>query len=293
MYVIKDIIEMMLNVLKTGSIVDIFDVLLLTVAVYMLIKLIKQTRATQLIKGISFYALLYLLCRQMDMRAMTYIMEKLFSIGLIALCIVFQPELRRALEKIGRAKVNVFGLGEASPDDIVRWHVAINAVTESCEELSSTCTGALIVIERQTKLGEQVETGTVINSRPSRELLCNIFYPKTPLHDGAVIVRDGILLAAACFLPKPQKEELINKKLGSRHRAAIGMSENSDAIIIVVSEETGTISVAEDGALQRGFTKDELKTYLRRKLIPEKTFDELRKARRRKSGTSESGGDGK
>lgn len=283
MYAIRDIFEMMINVVKTSRFIDILDVIFLAAVIYMAIKLVKETRAGQLLKGITLYAILYLFCRQLDMRAMTYIMEKLFNVGLIAICIVFQPELRRALEKLGRAKVSVFGFGESSSDAVIRWHVAINAITDACEELSATSTGALIVIERQTRLGEQVETGTILNARPSREILCNIFYPKTPLHDGAVIVREGILLAAACFLPKPQKEELINKKLGSRHRAAIGMSENSDAIVIAVSEETGTISVAEDGSLQRGFTKDELKAYLRRKLIPEKSFDPIQKKRRRKS----------
>ena len=281
MYVLRDILEMMSNVVKTGGLIDVFDIFLLTIAVFLVIKLVKETRAGQLIKGISFYSLLYLVCSHYDMRAMTYIMEKLFNVGLIALCIVFQPELRRALEKLGRANVTMFSLGESGSDEAVRWHVAINAIAEACEELSATTTGALIVIERQTKLGEQVETGTIISARPSREILCNIFYPKTPLHDGAVIVRDGMLYAAACFLPKPQKEELINKKLGSRHRAAIGMSENSDAIVVVVSEETGTISIADDGSLQRGFTKEDLKEYLRRKLFPEKAFDDILKRRKK------------
>ena len=129
-------------------------------------------------------------------------------------------------------------------------------------ELSATCTGALIVIERQVKLGEQIETGTMLNALPSKEIFGNIFYPKTPLHDGAVIMRDGMILAAACFLPKPQKEELVNKKLGSRHRAAIGMSENSDAVVIVVSEETGQISVAMNGVLTRDYTHEKLKNLL-------------------------------
>ena len=135
-------------------------------------------------------------------------------------------------------------------------------------DLSATKTGALIVIERQTKLGEQVENGIVLNAVPSKELFGNIFFKNTPLHDGAVIIRDGMVLAAACFLPKPQKEELINKKLGSRHRAAIGMSENSDAIVIVVSEETGHISIAENGGLTSDYTRFRLNEYLREALIP-------------------------
>jgi diadenylate cyclase len=147
------------------------------------------------------------------------------------------------------------------------WENAIDAICDSCEELSATCTGALIVVEQKTKLGEQIENGTIINAVPSKELFGNIFYPKTPLHDGAAIIRDGMIVAAACFLPKPAKEELINKKLGSRHRAAIGMSENSDAIIIVVSEETGQISVAENGILIRDFTPETLRKLLHKKLI--------------------------
>ena len=138
------------------------------------------------------------------------------------------------------------------------------------EQLSQTATGALIVFERETKLGEQIDTGTIINATPSPELFGNIFFPNTPLHDGAVIIRDSKVYAAGCFLPKPQKEELISKALGSRHRAAIGMSEVSDAVIVVVSEETGTISIAENGSLTRFYNKDTLRKLLTAKLIPEK-----------------------
>ena len=196
------------------------------------------------------------------------------EIGLLALLIMFQTELRRALEKVGHTKVGqlgVFQLGsEMSDETVAKWNTAIEAICDACDDLSATTTGALIVIERQTKLGEQIDTGTIMNAVPSKEVFGNIFYPKTPLHDGAVIMRDGIILAAACFLPKPQKEELINKQLGSRHRAAIGMSENSDAVVVVVSEETGCISVAENGSLTRNLTRDSLKKLLRTKLLPEK-----------------------
>jgi diadenylate cyclase len=161
----------------------------------------------------------------------------------------------------------MFGFGESRSDLHERWTPAIQAICDSCIELSATCTGALIAIERQVRLGEQIETGTILKANPSKEIFGNIFYPKTPLHDGAVIMRDGIILAAACFLPKPQKEALVNKKLGSRHRAAIGMSENSDAIVIVVSEETGMISIAIDGVLTREYTHEKLKTLLTNELI--------------------------
>ena len=140
-------------------------------------------------------------------------------------------------------------------------------------KLSSTKTGALIIFERKTKLGEQIATGTLLDCVPSAAMLGNIFVPNTPLHDGAVIIRDGKILAAGCFLPKPANEELINKQLGSRHRAAIGMSENSDAIVIVVSEETGTISVAENGELTRGYVEDTLKKLLYTRLLPDRNTD--------------------
>ena len=155
------------------------------------------------------------------------------------------------MEKAGRSKfgIRLFGLGQNTNEVKMMWDSAIDAICDSCVELSASCTGALIVVERQVRLGEVIETGTILNAEPSKEIFGNIFYPKTPLHDGAVIMRDGIILAASCFLPKPAKDALINKKLGSRHRAAIGMSENSDAVVIVVSEETGQISVALNGEL--------------------------------------------
>ena len=151
---------------------------------------------------------------------------------------------------------------------IARWERAIPATVAAVTQLSKTNTGALIIIERSTMLGEQLRNGTILKARASAELFGTIFFPKTPLHDGAVVMRDGYIWAAACFLPKPQKEELIDKHLGSRHRAAIGMSENSDAIIIVVSEETGQISVARDGKIKRDYTPDSLEEYLRSLLIP-------------------------
>jgi diadenylate cyclase len=204
---------------------------------------------------------------------MTFLLDQTLNVGLIAILIMFQPELRRALEKFGStnmSKLNPFSfMNEQIDTSEDAWQYAIDMICLSCEELSATTTGALFVLERNTRLDVQIRTGTIMNAKPSKELFGNIFYPKTPLHDGAVIMRDGIIHAAACFLPKPEREEFIDKKLGSRHRAAIGMSENSDAIIVVVSEETGTISVAENGVIQRGFDKDSLRKYLVGKMIPE------------------------
>lgn len=272
---------MVWDVFKTFEFIDIVDVLLFSYLIYKGWNLIRETRAYQLVKGILLLTLAYLVAQTLELKMLTFVLSKTFDIGLFALLVIFQPELRRILEKVGRTKVRGLGilnLGTQENDDIsVRWENAIGAIIDSCDELAATTTGALIVIERQTKLGEQIDTGTVLNAIPTRELFGNIFYPKTPLHDGAVIMREGMILAAACFLPKPQNEEMINKQLGSRHRAAIGMSENSDAVVIIVSEETGTISVAENGELSRGFTRDSLRKLLRTRLIPEKPLIEKEK----------------
>lgn len=262
------------NVIASMTPIDGLDILMLSIIIYALMKWVKETRAEQLVKGIAVLGAAYGIAAILEMKAITFLLSKTFDIGLLALLIMFQPELRRALEKVGHTKVGqlgVFQLGsEMSDETVAKWNTAIEAICDACDDLSATTTGALIVIERQTKLGEQIDTGTIMNAVPSKEVFGNIFYPKTPLHDGAVIMRDGIILAAACFLPKPQKEELINKQLGSRHRAAIGMSENSDAVVVVVSEETGCISVAENGSLTRNLTRDSLKKLLRTKLLPEK-----------------------
>ncbi|HEZ7987459.1 MAG: diadenylate cyclase CdaA [Ruminococcus sp.] len=265
----QDIKDSLFSVVKTMGVVDFIDILLLTYIVYLLLKLIRETRAGQLMKGIVLLVIAYVVAKYVELKSITYIIKQALDVGLIALLILFQPELRRALEKVGRTKMglSILGFGETKSDLETKWNSAIQAICDSCVELSATCTGALIVVERQVRLGEQIETGTILNAKPSKEIFGNIFYPKTPLHDGAVIMRDGIILAAACFLPKPQKEELVNKKLGSRHRAAIGMSENSDAIVIVVSEETGQISIAVDGVLTRDYTHEKLKRFLVGELI--------------------------
>ena len=265
---LNDIKYAFLSIISTLKFIDVVDVAILAYFIFILLKLIRETRAGQLIKGIVLLVAGYFLSEFFGLKTVTYILKKTLDIGLIAIIILFQPELRRVLEKAGRTKfdVRMLGLGQSADEKTQMWQPAIVAVCDSCVELSATMTGALIVIEREVRLGEQIETGTILNATPSKEVLGNIFYPKTPLHDGAVIIRDGIILAAACFLPKPQKDEQINKRLGSRHRAAIGMSENSDAVVIVVSEETGQISVAMNGVLTRDYTHDKLKSLLEKEI---------------------------
>lgn len=269
-----DILNAFLSVCKTIGVADVLDMLLLSYLLFKCFQLVKETRAQQLVKGIGILVVAYLIADVVGLKTMSFILKNIFQWGILAIIIMFQPELRRILEKLGRTKFvdlsSVFNISDSEYGD-ESWAKAIDVIGNSVYDLASTATGALIVCERQTRLGEQIDTGTVLNCTPSEAVFGNIFFPNTPLHDGAVIMRDGMILAAGCFLPKPQKEELINKQLGSRHRAAIGMSENSDAIVIVVSEETGTVSVAEDGELTRGYTKDSLKKLLRNRLMPEKT----------------------
>lgn len=266
-----------LSVISTVTYRDAIDLILLTFIIYLLLKLIHETRAGQLVKGILFLVAGYFISVRLRLTVMKFILKKVLDVGFLAMIILFQPELRRALEKAGRSKfgIRVFGLGQSSSEVKMMWSNAIEAICDSCVELSATCTGALIVVERQVRLGEQIETGTILNATPSKEIFGNIFYPKTPLHDGAVIMRDGMILAASCFLPKPQKDALINKKLGSRHRAAIGMSENSDAFVIVVSEETGQISVALNGNLTRDYTREKLKAALENALFHDRKEIEI------------------
>ena len=249
---------------------NLLDIALLTGMIYVILKLVRETRAGQLLKGILILVGVYLLSDWMHLQVVNWISGKALNVGLIAIIVLFQPELRRVLEKFGAttSRLSKLTIGE-SEDVIAQWNRAIPIISESVAQLSRTATGALIVIERASRLGEQISNGTVMKAEPSVELFGNIFFNKTPLHDGAVIMRDGIIWAAACFLPKPQKEELIDKHLGSRHRAAIGMSENSDALVIVVSEETGQISVARDSILTRNYTKLTLEKLLREVLIPQ------------------------
>lgn len=264
------------SLMSTIEIKDIIDLAVLSYIVYLLLKLIRETRAGQLVKGILLLVAAYFISSICNLTVMEYILGHALDIGLLAMLILFQPEIRRALEQFGQTKIGIklIGIGTPSNDVKQRWNTAIEAICDSCVELSASCTGALIVIERKTRLGEQIETGTIMNSVPSKEVFGNIFYPKTPLHDGAVIMRDGLILAAACFLPRPKSDVLIDKGLGSRHRAAIGMSENSDAVVVVVSEETGQISIAINGVLTRDYTRIRLKSTLEREIFYEDPDEE-------------------
>lgn len=264
---ITDILQNFMRIIMSINFFDVLDILILTILVYYIIKLMRETRAMQLLKGIFFLIVIYVVVELCQLKAMSFLMENFLQVGILAIIIVFQPELRRILEKVGRTKVSTIALNieHSSSKDTPRDR-AIRGIAEACGRLHDTKTGALIVVERQTKLGDITEKSTVINADPDPELFCNLFYNKAPLHDGAVIIRDNRIFAAGCFLPNTTKDQYLPTELGSRHRAAVGMSENSDALVIVVSEETGTISVAMEGQLTRDLNKESLTNILKSKM---------------------------
>lgn len=253
---------------------DLLDILLVSYLLYKGVKIIRETRAGQLVKGIILMLVMYAVAQLLELHTITWLLNKIFELGIIAIIVVFQPELRRTLEKVGRTKVTTltpWSHGESAIRSSSVWAQPIEILCEAVQRLSKTATGALIVIERQTKLGEQIATGVMVDAIPSVELIGNIFFKNSPLHDGAMIMRDGKILAAACFLPKPDKEEDIDKNLGSRHRASLGISEVSDSVTIVVSEETGGISFAVNGRLIRNLSIEKLRQTLQFYLMPETT----------------------
>ncbi len=275
MNIIQNFFESIYKIILIFKISDLIDILLISYLIYKTIKIVRETRAEQLVKGIVLLAISYVLANIFQLTTMSFLLKNIFQIGIIALIVLFQPELRRVLEKVGRTKVaDLSVFSNDSQEKTILWEKAIDILCNGVFNLSATKTGALLVIERRTKLGEQIDTGVYMNATISEELLGNIFFVNTPLHDGATIIRDGRIWAAACFLPKPQKEDHIASYLGSRHRAAIGISEISDSITVIVSEETGIVSIAQDGQLKRNFTKVSLKEYLQDALMPNKDIDD-------------------
>ncbi|MBO5869216.1 MAG: diadenylate cyclase CdaA [Clostridia bacterium] len=266
MNAILDYFEYVWNQLADIGIIDLLDIAIVALLLFWVIKFVRGRRAGKLLLGVAFLFVLLLLSNLFEMRALNYILNGVFSVGLIAIVIVFQPELRSALEKVGGVSDNF--KGRLDGDEAAVLKSAIGEIVVAVEELSKQKTGALIVFERNTRLGDVIRTGTTIDAVTSSFLLGNIFYNKAPLHDGAVIIRKGRIHAAGCFLPLSSNENIV-KELGTRHRAAIGMSENSDALVLVVSEETGAISIAADGNLQRNLTRKKLESYLATNLIGE------------------------
>ena len=272
----EKIINGALSYASIAGINDLIDILVVAFVIYKLISLLRDTAAERLLKGIALLFIIMQVVNVLQLSALSYILSYCFTYGAVALLVIFQPELRRILEQLGKGNLQRFITGSEIDENAIEQ--AINQTVIACEAMSWTRTGVLMVFERQEKLGEIVNTGTTIDAAPSSELLKNIFYPKSPLHDGAAIMREGRICAAACVLPLSGNQNL-SRDLGTRHRAAVGMSESSDAVVVVVSEETGTISVAIGGMLKRHLTPEMLRRILTAELIPSENEKEKKKKR--------------
>ncbi len=268
---------------------DLLDILLVAIVIYEGIKLLRGSRTFQLIKGIAFLAVIYLLVKVCQMEASEYLLSVLFENGLIILVVLFSPELRKILERFGKQSLK--GISLFNLKNNVDYEKTINnTVNDFCKasaDMSESKTGALVVFERADSLQEIAETGTIVDAQSSSELFNGLFFKNSALHDGAVIVREGRIYAAGCILPLTQNNSL-DSELGTRHRAAIGMSEQGDAIVVVVSEETGKISVAKNGSLSRGVAHGELREILLGELLESndkvKPSEKIKKIKKSKKG---------
>ena len=269
---IKDMYTQFISVMSTFTFWDLLDIIAVTFIIYMAIKLIRDTRAVQLIKGIIVFVVVYLVAKIFQLQLLAFIIQEVvLQWGVLAVIVLFQPEIRHALERMGRTKLaNFITQSEAK---LKKQADAIEPVCRACSVMSENKVGALIVFESTTPLSDIATTGTVIDANADSGLIENIFYPKSPLHDGALVIEGNKIKAAACILPLP-RHTYVDFELGTRHRAAVGLSEISDAIIIIVSEETGKISVAKESELIRGFTEDSIRKFLVKELVRDKNLEE-------------------
>ncbi|MDY4920912.1 MAG: diadenylate cyclase CdaA [Phascolarctobacterium sp.] len=246
------------GLVSTIGVLDIIDIGVVAYFLYRLFLMLKNTRAATLVKGLLVLVLFMIICRWLNLHVISWLLEKSMTVIMVALPVVFQPELRRALEQIGRGKL----FHKSSEMDEQELDAMLDSVAHATKVMSKSKVGALMVFERATGLVERIETGVPIDGLVSSGLIQNIFVKDTPLHDGAVVIRGNRVVAACCLLPLTENRNL-SQELGTRHRAAIGMSEQSDAMVLVVSEETGTISIARNGELMRYLTVDDVKQILR------------------------------
>ena len=256
--------QMIFAVTSIG-ILDVIDILAMAFIIYKGICYLRETRAGQLVKGIAILFLVYIIANWLELVTLKWLLSKVVNSAIIAFAIIFQPELRRVLERVGRTN---FSHGQLFDEQVNALSECIDKVCKAAGIMQEKKIGALIVFERTTQLGEIINTGTLIDAMPSVSMINNVFYPKSPLHDGAMIIREGRLYAAGCILPLTQREDL-NLQLGTRHRAAIGMTENSDAVVLVVSEETGIISIVSNGQIKRNYNAVSAGAELRSMLLKE------------------------
>lgn len=272
--------EWMVSIAMNFQFKDAVDIIIVAFLIYGVVKLVRETRAGQLVKGLFLLVILFIISSYFNLVMVSRVLAYFFQFAFVAILIVFQPEIRKALEQVGRNNVGqsiaAVVTGRDRSYDRAQIRKAINAVVDGVGILQQLKMGALIVFERKTKLGDIIETGTQINCEPSSQIVGNIFFNKAPLHDGAMIIRDGMIHAAGCILPLT-KNTSVSAELGTRHRAALGVSEESDAVVVVVSEETGQISVAVNGVLARRFTRDTLRDVLEGYLIPQEEASTVRR----------------
>ena len=272
--------EWMVSIAMNFQFKDAVDIIIVAFLIYGVVKLVRETRAGQLVKGLFLLVILFIISSYFNLVMVSRVLAYFFQFAFVAILIVFQPEIRKALEQVGRNNVGqsiaAVVTGRDRSYDRAQIRKAINAVVDGVGILQQLKMGALIVFERKTKLGDIIETGTQINCEPSGQIVGNIFFNKAPLHDGAIIIRDGMIHAAGCILPLT-KNTSVSAELGTRHRAALGVSEESDAVVVVVSEETGQISVAVNGVLARRFTRDTLRDVLEGYLIPQEEASTVRR----------------
>lgn len=242
---------------------DVIDILIIAYVVYHAIGFLRESRAGQLVKGLVILFVIYAISGWWELTTVKWVLSRVVDSIIIAAAVIFQPELRRILEKVGRTN---FARGQLLEDDATQLSQCIDSVSRAAGIMQDKRIGALIVFERKTQLGEIINTGTVLDAESSVSVINNIFFPKSPLHDGAMIIRNGRVYAAGCILPLTQREDL-SLQLGTRHRAAIGMTENSDAVVLVVSEETGIISLVTNGQITRNYNPVSAGAELKRLLL--------------------------
>ena len=263
----------LLRYLSLIQISDILDIAIMAFVIYKVLSLVQSTKAANLLKGLFVFFAVLMLSGVLQLHGINYILSAMVDIGILALIILFQPEIRQILEQLGSRRITSLFMPTASVTGLEQ---TISQTVLACTEMSKTRTGALIVFEQEILLDDMIRSGTVLDATVSSELLKNIFFVKAPMHDGAVIIRNGRVQGAGCMLPLSKNVNL-SRELGMRHRAGIGMSENSDAVVVIVSEESGSISVAIGGMLKRHLKAETLENILRNELLPPEEDEEKQK----------------
>ncbi|MBR7081171.1 MAG: diadenylate cyclase CdaA [Oscillospiraceae bacterium] len=280
---IGNILNTFRNIVSTISVWDAIDMAIIAVLVYSLLTFVRKTNSANVVKGIMLLVIILWITNLLKLSVISYLLGKTFELGILALVVLFQPEIRRLFEKMGSSDFrSILNLRTG----VYETEKIIEQVAAACDHMSSYRIGALIVIERSNNLESYINTGTIIDALPATELIKNLFYPKSPMHDGAVIIRSGRIAGAACMLPLTSNA--LDNELGMRHRAGIGMSERADAVVIIVSEETGSVSVAVNGMLKRNLKPETFRRLLKNELIPEET-----KTKRKKFSLFKTAGDRK